>query len=309
MLTGDDFVGPWAGPPVAWTDDDKFDEATYRVDLQRLCDVGVPGIYTAGTTGEFYAMELDEWQTISRVTVAECKARKMPVMIGCTNTYTIGAVRRAAYAAELGADAIQVALPFWMAVEDAQVVPFFKEVSEACGGLAVSIYDITRTKKPLSIEQHRSIKEALPNYLMVKTGGPTPAGSAGGCRALSELVSVFVGEESWGELCPVGANGSCSSVVYWNPRVILGLWKQVEQKNWPAVEETCGKLKALFKYWDQAFAGRGLLDSAGDRLGGVACGFLKTSLRSRGPYPSATQKDVQTLRQGYKLHFPEMLEL
>ena len=53
----------------------------------------------------------------------------MPVMIGCASTYTLGTARRAAFAAEQGADAIQVAVPFWMEIEYSQVVPSFKEVA------------------------------------------------------------------------------------------------------------------------------------------------------------------------------------
>ena len=52
-LTRDTFTGPWAGLPVAWTDDDRFDEVTYRADVARCCQAGIPGVYTGGTTGEF----------------------------------------------------------------------------------------------------------------------------------------------------------------------------------------------------------------------------------------------------------------
>ncbi|MBN2290854.1 MAG: dihydrodipicolinate synthase family protein, partial [Pirellulales bacterium] len=154
MLTRETFIGPWAGLPVAWTDDDRFDEATYRTDVVRCCRAGVPGVYTGGTTGEFYAMEFDEFQAVARATVEECHAHGKPAMIGCSSTYTLGAVRRAAYAAELGADAVQVALPFWMEIDDRDVVPFFKQVADASGGLPLSVYDTARAKKTPSIEQH-----------------------------------------------------------------------------------------------------------------------------------------------------------
>ena len=67
------------------------------------------------------------------------------------------------------------------------------------------------------------------------------------------------------------------------------------------------KSSRLFEFLDEAFGPRGFTDSAGDRLGGVASGFLKCSLRSRGPYPSANSEDVETLRCWYREHFPEML--
>lgn len=308
-LTREKFTGPWAGLPVAWTDDDRFDEATYRADVARCCEVGVPGVYTGGTTGEFYAMEFEEFQAVTRAAVEECHAWDKPVMIGCTSTYTLGATRRAAFAAECGADAVQVALPFWMEVGDAQVVPFFKEIARAADGLPLSVYETTRAKKVLTLDQHRAIKDAVPNYMMVKANGGTLGATPEGCRALSELVNVFVGEHEFGSLGRVGAKGSCSSVIYWNPKVILSLWEQVEQQNWDAVDATCGRIAKLFDFCGAAFESKGLTDSAADRLGGMAGGFLRCGLRSRGPYPSATEEDVKALQQWYREHFPEMLIL
>lgn len=46
-------TGPWAGLPVAWDEQYRFDEDAYRADVARCCEAGVPGVYTAGTTGEF----------------------------------------------------------------------------------------------------------------------------------------------------------------------------------------------------------------------------------------------------------------
>lgn len=309
MLTRQTFTGPWAGLPVAWTDDDKFDEATYRGDVARCCETDVPGFYTGGTTGEFYAMELDEFQAVARATVEECHAGNKPAMIGCSSTYTLGAQRRAAFAAEIGADAIQVALPFWMEIGSPQIVAFFQQVSEAAGGMPLSIYETTRSKVALTLEQHRAIHADLPNYLMVKANDGTIGAEAQGCAALSEIVNVFVGEGLWASLGPHGANGCCSAFVYWNPRICLALWKEVEAGNWDAVNKTHERLSALFDFLGAQFAPRGFHDTAYDRMGGVASGFLKTSLHNRGPYPSATQEDVQLLRDWYSQHYPEMLEL
>ncbi|MFH1268113.1 MAG: dihydrodipicolinate synthase family protein [Planctomycetota bacterium] len=309
MLTRETFTGPWAGLPVAWTDDDRFDEPTYRADVARSCEAGVPGVYTGGTTGEFYAMEFDEFRAVARATVEEARGNGTPVMIGCSSTYTLGAMRRAQYAAEIGADAIQLALPYWMEIGPDDIVPFFEEVARASGGLPLSVYETTRAKRTLSIEQHRAIKDAVPNYLMVKANAGTVGCTPEGCRALSEFVNVFVGENKFGELGRLGAKGSCSSMVYWNPRVILGLWRQVDEQDWASVEATCERLNELLEYLHAEFGPRGFTDTAFDRLGGVAGKFLKTSLGSRGPYPSVTPNDVETLRRWYRDHFPEMLRL
>lgn len=308
-LIRETFTGPWAGLPVAWTDDDRFDEATYRGDVARCCEAGAPGVYTGGTTGEFYAMEFDEFQAVTQAAVEECHARGKPVMIGCTSTYNLGAARRAAYAAECGADAVQVAMPFWMEIGDEQVTPFFAEVARAAAGLPLSIYETMRAKKALTFDQHRAIKDAIPSYMMVKANAGTLGCTPEGCRALSEFVNVFVGEDEFGTLGRAGAKGACSSVVYWNPKLILDLWRHVERQDWLHVDTTCERLVGMFDMIYKLFGSRGLTDTALDRLGGAACGFLKCSLRSRGPYPHATADDLKTLQQWYRENFPEMLAL
>jgi len=308
MLTRETWKGPWAGLPVAWQADGELDEPAYRADVARCCRAGVPGVYTGGTTGEFYAMELDEFQRVARATVEECHAHGVPAMIGCTSTYTRGAARRAAFAAEVGADAIQVALPFWMEVDDAQIVPFFREVAAGADGLAMSVYETDRAKKRLTLDQHRAINEAVPRYLMVKANAGTLGAGAEGCAALSQFVNVFVGEGRWAELGPRGVRGCCSSVVYWNPRVTLALWERVEKKDWPAVEDGCRRLDRLFAFLDEQFADRGFTDTAYDRLGGLATGFLQTSLANRGPYPAPTPADVARLAAWFRESLPEMLE-
>ncbi|MEE2658514.1 MAG: dihydrodipicolinate synthase family protein [Candidatus Latescibacterota bacterium] len=309
MLDRDTFTGPWAGLPVPWTDEDTFDEETFRADVARCCQAGIPGAYSGGTTGEFYAQEYGEFETITTALVDECHRHNRPAMVGCTSTYTAGAVRRARHAARIGADAIQVALPFWMEVSEEEVVPFFREVSRAASHLPLSIYETTRAKKALTLAQHRAIKDALPNYLMVKANSGTIGSNPDGCSDLSELVNVFVSEHLWSELGPRGALGCCSSMVYWNPRVVLELWEHMRSGRWQELKAMGPKLTALGDFLAAHFGARGFTDTAYDRMGGRAGGFLKTGLRNRAPYPSATLDDVERLRGWYESNFPEMLQL
>src|SRR3989304_3577285 len=60
-----------------------------------------------------------------------------------------------------------------MEIPDDRIVPFIAEVAAAADGLALSIYDTTRSKKSLTVAQHRAIKDAVPRYLMVKANPGT----------------------------------------------------------------------------------------------------------------------------------------
>ncbi len=307
-LTRENFTGPWAGLPVAWQGgDDRFDEATFRGDVQRCCRAGLPGVYTGGTTGEFYAIEIDEFVEVTRATIEECHAHGTPAMIGCSATSTRGANRRAELAAELGADAIQVTLPFWMEVGDREIIPFFQAVTQSSGNLPLSVYETTRCKRTLSREQHHRLKDAVPSYLMVKANAGTIGATPEGCADLSEFINVFVAETRWSELGPRGARGACSAMVYWNPRLVLDRWKQVENHDWEALGVFHDKTVALHEFLGERFGPNGLTDSAYDRLCGTALGILHTSLRARGPYPSARPEDAAVLREWCRRHFPEML--
>ena len=309
MLTRKEMIGPWAGLPVAWDEEMRFDEDTYRADVARTCQAGVPGVYTAGTTGEFYAMELDEWKVVAKATVEECGRHGTPAMLGVTSTYTLGAQRRAACAADMGADAVQVALPFWMELEDRLVAPFFSAVADACPGLALSVYETGRAKKALSVDQHRAIHDSTGSYLAVKATGTTVGCTPEGCRQLSEFVNVWVGENKWNQLGPCGAIGCCSSLVYMNPRVVLHMFSLLQQEKWDELQPWTARVDRLVSEGLAPFTAKGFTDTAYDRLMAVTSGFLTMSVRSRGPYISATEADVRQLRQWMEANTPELLEL
>tara|TARA_X000000368_G_scaffold226589_1_gene178839 strand:- start:14 stop:943 length:930 start_codon:yes stop_codon:yes gene_type:complete len=309
MISKDVLQGPWAGLPVAWNDDLSFDEVTYRSDLIRTCAAGVPGVYTAGTTGEFYAMEFDEWKIITRVTVEECQRAGTPVMIGVTSTYTLGAVRRAAFAAELGVNAIQVALPYWMNMDDRMILPFFQEITEVCPDVALSIYETKRTKKTLSLEQHQAVFDSTGSYLAVKSNEGTLGCSPEGCKQLSKFVNVWVGEDKFNSLGPYGAIGSASALVYMNPRIILHMFDLLFRKKWDELKPFTDQVERLVKEGLKPFAARGFTDTAFDRLMGKTSGFLSMNVRSRGTYTSPTNEDVHSLKKWMQENTPELLLL
>jgi len=308
MLSRTEMIGPWAGLPVAWNESLMFDEAAYRADVERTCRAGVPGVYTAGTTGEFYAMEFDEWKSITKATVEACAKHGTPSMIGVTSTYTLGAQRRAGYAAEIGADAVQVALPFWMELDDRHVVSFFKAVTDACPGLVLAIYDTHRAKKSLSLDQHRAIYENTGCYMAVKANTDTVGRTPEGCERLSEFVNVWVSEAEWRRLGPHGANGCASALVYMNPRVVLHMFKLLQCKNWDELKHWTDIVNQLISKGLAPFTEKGFTDTAYDHLMGVVAGFLVMNVRSRGPYTRATDEDIQQLRIWMETNTPDLLK-
>ncbi len=309
MLTREELRGPWAGLPVAWTDDGAFDEKAYRADVARCCEAGIPGVYTGGTTGEFYAQEFEEFKAVTDATIQECRNAGTPVMIGCTATFTRGVLRRAGYAAEKGADAVQIALPFWMEVPDGEVVGFFKQIADVVPGMSITVYETLRARKAISLGLHTLIHREVPAVIGVKSNAGTLGHTKEGCAALSRLYNVFVGENMWYELGPSGAIGSCSSLVYQNPGITLKVFDLVRKKDWPALKPWMDKYNRLISEGLKSCFEAGCADSAVDRLLGLSAGFLKTSLQCRGPYPSCTPEMLKQFRDWLRKNMPEFLEL
>lgn len=310
MLTRENFIGIWAGVPVAWNDDETFDEKTYRQDVERCCMAKVPGIYTGGTTGEFYAQEFEEFCRITDATIAECKNAGTFVMIGCTSTYTQGVIRKALYAVEKGADAIQVALPFWISVPDDCVISFFYDISKAIGKIPISVYCAgDRMKKSLSVNLLNEINRNVSTVFHIKGINVPEKEKEDACKQLSKNFNVFVGEHLLSRLGRYGAVGSCSSLVYLNPAILLYMQKLLFEKNWSELDKWCDKIGSIIYKGLELVIQKGCEDSAIDRMIGRTAGFLKTSLRCRRPYPFCTQKDLENFRNWLENNFPEFLNL
>ncbi len=304
-LTAQTLKGMWAGLPVPWSDRDELDLGALRENVRRVCRVGVHGVYTHGTTGEFYAQTVDEWKIVARAMREESRSLGIPNQVGCTALWTGEVIRRVAFAQEIGADAVQIAFPFWMPVTDDQAVRFLREVTTAVPSMPVVIYNTERSKKPMTVEL---LKRTLDAQI--------PVIGCKGVRSVEELeaflevapsMKVFVGESDLASYWPYGARGCYSSLVYVCPRLVLRYFRLCEEgsKEAQSIENSLKRPMAEYVWprWQ-----KGLFDSALDRIFVTLTGFLTGSLLlSRPPYDSPTLRDVEECRDWCAVHFPEFL--
>lgn len=308
MLTRDELTGPWVALPVAWDDDDRFDDGAYRRCLENCCAAGLPGVVTGTTIGEFYALELDEFATVVGATIDECRRHDQPVIVGCSATSTAGVVRRARLAASAGAAAIEVVLPYWLELATDQVIPFFQKLAAAADGVPILYTETARAKKVLTVREHQELVEAVPSYLGLVADTDTVGTTPAGCQTLSRMVTVFADEELWSMLGPKGVRGSISLLAAWNPVYIRRLWDMFGREDWIGLGIARSRLRTLTKFLENEFRSRGLTDTAVARIGAHATGFITPGLRSRGPYRRATDGDVATLRQWLEKNFTDLLD-
>lgn len=299
--------GVWAGLPVPWNESMGIDEEAAAADVRACCRAGVHGVYTGGTTGEFYAQDDDTFRRLVELVVTSATPTATPVQAGCTALSTRWVRRRIEIAAQAGVDGIQVALPFWLRLSDEEVVAFFRDVARAAGNLPLVLYDTDRAKRRVGVELFRRIREVAPTLMGCKfTGGDVEA-----LRPLVEAlpeVSFFVGEHILPDAMRIGARGSCSSLVYLNPAFMLEYYRLCAAGEWDRVAPMQSDIVRLFTEGIRPLKDRGLMDSAIDRVFGRVLGFLRCGLRCQPPYVHATETDLDALRNWMKSNAPMLLE-
>ncbi len=127
---------------------------------------GVHGIFVAGTTGEGAALDDAQWKKLVR-SAAEAVAGRVPLLAGVLAPTTALAAARARWAADLGADVVVAAAPYYYAYSPRELVAHFQAVARATA-LPVLLYNIPQTtRNPLTVDVCRELAES-PQVVGVK---------------------------------------------------------------------------------------------------------------------------------------------
>jgi dihydrodipicolinate synthase/N-acetylneuraminate lyase len=310
-LKSNDLCGIWAGVTMCWDEAFDFDEANYITNTEAMCGAGVHGIYTTGSTGEFYALDFDEFKRMVDIQALICGRMKMPLQIGCCSDNTRATIRLMEYAAgKKQVGACQVNLPYWMELNDREVLRFFKDLYQACPDMPLVHYNIPRAKRFLNGSDYRKILEVVPTLVGVKyTFAGSNFGALQTALALTPRISYFVAENLLASAAMLGAKGSCSSLVATNPTFMLKMYEHIKKRRW---EQAIAMQKTANNFYNDCGAyieglGEGTIDPVFDKGLGVASGCLKGSQRTRPPYIGWSDETIRKLRAWLKSNYPQFL--
>lgn len=310
-LTAEQIKGIWAGVTMSWDDDFGFDENTYAANIERALQSGAHGIYTTGSTGEFYALDFEEFQTMVDIQAELCGAADMPLQIGCCADSTRETIRLLEYSAgKAPVGAAQVVLPYWMELTEREMLGFFRDLHCACPDMPLVHYNIPRAKCFLGGDDYTKILEVAPNLVGVKF---TFAGSNFGALQSAMLklpqLSFFVAENLLASAMMLGARGSYSSLVNTNSAFMLQMYEACSRGDWTAAIEM---QQAATQFFDGAAAfilerGEGAIDPVFDKGLGVASGCVLGSQRTRAPYIGWSNESVAAMREWLQNNYPQFL--
>jgi len=310
-LTADKLWGIWAGVTMSWDEKYRFDEETYRINTETMCRVGAHGVYTSGSTGEFYALSYEEFCRMVDIQDEVCGRYNIPLQIGCCSDNTRETIKLVEYAAgKKHVGASQVNLPYWMELTDREVLRFFKDLSSACPDLPMVHYNIPRAKRFLAGNDYLRILEVAPNLIGVKyTFAGSHFSQLQDAILATPQLSYFVGESLLASAMMLGARGSYSSIIATNPAFMLKMFALGKSGRWDKaieMQKTLARFMGDLDVFINA-RGEGGIDPVADKGLGVAAGCIQGSQRTRPPYIGWSDETVAATRKWLRKHYPQFI--
>ncbi len=303
-LTADTLFGVWAALPMQWDEKDRFDEADYAENLRRVIASGPHGVYTSGSTGEFYAIDDEEFRRMVDIQVELCGGAGMPLQIGCCADATRKVLRMIEYvAARPAVGAAQIALPYWMELNDREVLAFFKDVTSAAPRLPLVHYNIPRAKRFLQGANYRRILDVSPNLIGVKYSfaGQHFSQLQESIRLTPEL-SYFVGEPLLASAMQIGARGCYSSLVLTRPQLMRRYFEAAVNRRWDEAIALQGRIGDFFAdlFAEVAALKEGTADPVIDKGLAIASGLFAGHQRCRAPHIGWTDENVAVISKWFQ---------
>jgi 4-hydroxy-tetrahydrodipicolinate synthase len=305
--------GIWVGLPTPFDARDRLDAEAFARSVAIVASWGVAGVYTTGSTGEWFALDDEEFATLmaalaeGRDTAARA-GHPVPVQAGVTATATHLVLRRAETALRHGADALQLALPPWIALSDDEVVGLFEDVAAAFPRVPLVHYNVRRAGRLVDGALYRRIADRVPELVGGKITG-SDDGLWASLRAHAPDLAFLVGETLLPRRVPDGAHGTCSSYIYYAPALMTRLWEAVRAGRAEDAERAVARFRAFEAEVLDPLAQEGYEDAAIDKAFAAAAGHLPIGPRVRAPYAGVPADRVAVLAALIRDRHPDFLEV
>ena len=241
MLTG--IIPPVVTP---FTADHELDLPRLKTHIDFMLSHGVHGIFVLGTTGEFYALDEREKQSVIATAVAHVSGRS-PVYAGTGAVTTREVLRLTSIAEREGARGVSVITPYFIKPTQAELHDHFLRIAESTQ-ISVVLYNNPATCGGLSIEPETVARLAeVPNIIGIKD-------SSGDLQNTIEIIrqtprntfSVLNGRDTLIlSALMAGAQGAIPASCNIAPELCVGIYQSFATGNLTVAKEFQSRLHPL----------------------------------------------------------------
>jgi dihydrodipicolinate synthase/N-acetylneuraminate lyase len=198
---------------IPWDENERLVEAVFRQEVRHVLAKGFNNLYIFGTAGEGYAVDTARFQQIVRIFNEETRSDGVHAQVGVIGLSTANILERIEFAYRTGFRIFQISLPSWGALNDNEMLRFFKDVCGAFPDARFLHYNLMRSKRLLTPADYRRIADAVPNLAATKNTGTDVSTTAELIRQTPEI-QHFLGETMfptgclWGECSLLSSFGA-----------------------------------------------------------------------------------------------------
>lgn len=280
---------------VPWDEQEQLIEEVFRREV-RMALAEFNHLYIFGTAGEGYAVDTPRFQQIVRIFHEETRGDNIYPMVGVIGLSTANLVERIGFAYDVGFRVFQISLPSWGALNDWELLTFFRDVCGAFPAAQFLHYNLPRTKRVLTGADYRRLIDAIPNLVATKNTGGGLDRAADLLQNAPELQHFF-GEQNFPHGCMYGECALLSSFGPMSPHKAKALFEAGRS----------GDLVNMFKlqkeFHDMLYGvlgpllAEGRIDGAYDKLLVRLGGLEEMPLRLLSPYQGFSEEQYQACKR------------
>lgn len=305
--TADDVKGLWAAIPMPWDAAGRLDEGAFARNVDRLAAAQVDGIYTTDADGEFYAVELAEFQSIVAAFARAMSGVDCRAQVGVTWTNTQGVIDRMRVCLDHGINTFHICYPYFMPLNSADVQRFWHDLAEAAPAARWIHYNTPRGHVRTTGADYRALAAQFPEQLIGTKLGTQNflelSDVIGSTPQLSHILTDFT--VAPGML--LGGRGTYSFWVNSLPRWQRRLVDLCQRGEWDAAMA----MQRKFNLWEIAcvepYVRRGYLHGVIGKARAAASGFLEDAGHTRSPYQPLPAADAEQLAADFHQWWAEEL--
>lgn len=276
---------------IPWDENENLIEDVFRQEVRNVLKAGFRHVYTFGTAGEGYAVDLPRFTRIVEVFREETRGEGIHAQIGVIALSTAQVQERLRIAHAQGFREFQISLPSWGALNDNELMRFFVDVCSPYPDCRFLHYNLARTKRVLTGPEYRRIADAVPNLAATKNTGTTVHGTMDLLRHAPDLQHFF-GEAMFPTGCLHGECSLLSSFGPMFPKKTHQLFEYAVRKQWDKLFAFQAEYLTAVEEIIAPMRRQALMDGAYDKAL-VRLGGLPMPLRLLSPYDTFSEDVFQ----------------
>jgi dihydrodipicolinate synthase/N-acetylneuraminate lyase len=289
---------------IPWDERENLIEDVFRKEVRMALEKGFKHIYIFGTAGEGYAVDTARFREILPIFYDETRGEDVYPQVGVIGLSTANIVERLTLAYDAGFRVFQISMPSWGALNDTELLTFFKDVCGTFPDAQFLHYNLPRAKRVLGGADYRRLVEAVPNLVATKNTGGGAQRAFDLMRNAPELQHFF-GEDNFLHGAMFGECSLLSSFGAMVPRKALEYFQAGRERDLTTLLTLHnGFLGLLYDVFGPALA-KERIDGAYDKMIVRMGGLEEMPLRLLSPYQGFTDDEYRVYKSVFQEKYSE----